>query len=215
MILDIEWENILVDVYKEYLELLLHLHIPPHTIHTHTTTHAHTEGEKLTGGELEEFINQVVTCGTLQDIGSEVTSQLPKEMLRSAMSLSASAIEKFLSELSEGVYDSPQPKGKVCAVIVCMCVHLSVYVQLDAPVTVRARAVKAELTDIEGLGFKLEERQQDILQLKKNLKMKVLQGFSLTGCVARHLYRDRGFHSLVFVVLVLRRKWEASTECLV
>ena len=39
--------------------------------------------------------------------------------------------------------------------------------------TLRARSVKAELNDIEGLGFKLEERQQDILQLKKNLKMKV------------------------------------------
>lgn len=37
----------------------------------------------------------------------------------------------------------------------------------------RARTVKAELSDVEGLGFKLEERQQDILQLKKNLKMKV------------------------------------------
>lgn len=45
--------------------------------------------------------------------------------------------------------------------------------QLEAPVTLRARAVKAELSDVEGLGFKLEERQQDILQLKKNLKMKV------------------------------------------
>lgn len=38
---------------------------------------------------------------------------------------------------------------------------------------VRARAVKAELSDVEGLGFKLEERQQDIVQLKKSLKMKV------------------------------------------
>ena len=36
----------------------------------------------------------------------------------------------------------------------------------------RARAVKAELSDIEGLGFKLEERQKSIMELKKVLKMK-------------------------------------------
>lgn len=45
--------------------------------------------------------------------------------------------------------------------------------------TLRARSVKAELSDIEGLGFKLEERQQDILQLKKNLKMKVSKSVGL------------------------------------
>lgn len=33
--------------------------------------------------------------------------------------------------------------------------------------------MKAELSDVEGLGFKLEERQKDILELKKALKMKV------------------------------------------
>lgn len=38
---------------------------------------------------------------------------------------------------------------------------------------VRGDTVKAELSDTEGLGFKLEERQKDILQLKTALKMKV------------------------------------------
>ena len=71
------------------------------------------EGERITSGELEEFIRQVVASGTLQEVGSEVTSQQPKEMLRKAMSLSVSAFEKFLSELSEGTYDSPKPKTKV------------------------------------------------------------------------------------------------------
>ncbi len=47
--------------------------------------------------------------------------------------------------------------------------------------TLRARSVKAELNDIEGLGFKLEERQQDILQLKKNLKMKVSSPVGVVG----------------------------------
>ncbi len=71
------------------------------------------EGEKLTSGELEEFIRQVISSGTLQEVGAEVSSQQPKEMLRAAMSLSATTIDKFLQELSEGRYDSPHPKTKV------------------------------------------------------------------------------------------------------
>ena len=43
---------------------------------------------------------------------------------------------------------------------------------------VRGEAVKGELSDTEGLRFKLEERQKDILQLKTALKMKV-------GCSGR------------------------------
>ncbi len=38
---------------------------------------------------------------------------------------------------------------------------------------VRAKAVKDELSDVEGLGFKLEERQQDILELKRTFRLKV------------------------------------------
>ena len=71
------------------------------------------EGEKLTSGELQEFIRQVVASGTLQEVGSEVTSPQPKEMLRKALSLGVTALDKFLSELSEGSYDSPRPKTKV------------------------------------------------------------------------------------------------------
>jgi hypothetical protein len=67
----------------------------------------------LTSGELQEFIRQVIDSGTLQEVGSEVTSQTPKEKLRAVVSLSSAAIEKFLSELSEGTYDSPHPKIKV------------------------------------------------------------------------------------------------------
>ena len=48
---------------------------------------------------------------------------------------------------------------------------------------VRGETVKAELSDTEGLGFKLEEKQKDIMQLKTALKMKVskktLSPFSL------------------------------------
>ena len=49
---------------------------------------------------------------------------------------------------------------------------------MKPPVRVRGEAVKGELSDTEGLRFKLEERQKDILQLKTALKMKV-------GCSGR------------------------------
>lgn len=71
------------------------------------------EGERLNSGELEEFIRQVISSGTLQEVGSEASSSQPKELLRTAMSLSATAVDKFLQDLSEGRYDSPQPKIKV------------------------------------------------------------------------------------------------------
>lgn len=147
------------------------------------------DGEKLTTGELEEFIRQVVASGTLQEVGSEVTSEQPKEMLRAAMTLSVTAIDNFLSELSEGTYDSPHPKMKVCVGCegVAYLYPCSVS-QVEAPVTLRARSVKAELSDVEGLGFKLEERQQDILQLKKNLKMKVLVCANVGVGRARQLF---------------------------
>ena len=45
--------------------------------------------------------------------------------------------------------------------------------QPERPASVRAHAVKSELSDVEGLGFKLEERQKNILELKRSLKMKV------------------------------------------
>ena len=51
--------------------------------------------------------------------------------------------------------------------------------QPEPPVVVRAKVVKGELSDIEGLGFKLEERQKNILELKKTLRLKV--GFNLNG----------------------------------
>ena len=44
---------------------------------------------------------------------------------------------------------------------------------MKPPVQVRGSMVKSELSDTEGLGFKLEERQKDIMQLKTALKMKV------------------------------------------
>lgn len=82
-----------------------------------TLHYDHTEGEKLTSGEFEEFTRHVVSSGTLQEIRSELSSsheqQVPKEVLRKALSISSASLEHFLSELSEGKYDSPNPKLQV------------------------------------------------------------------------------------------------------
>lgn len=45
--------------------------------------------------------------------------------------------------------------------------------QNPPPVEVRAAALRAEITDAEGLGLKLEDRETVIKELKKSLKIKV------------------------------------------
>ncbi len=45
--------------------------------------------------------------------------------------------------------------------------------QNPPPVDVRAAALRAEITDAEGLGMKLEDRETVIKELKKSLKIKV------------------------------------------
>lgn len=45
------------------------------------------------------------------------------------------------------------------------------------PVEIRAAAVRAEMTDAEGLGNKLEDRETVIKELKKSLKIKVRTPF--------------------------------------
>lgn len=45
--------------------------------------------------------------------------------------------------------------------------------QNPPPVDMRAAALRAEITDAEGLGMKLEDRETVIKELKKSLKIKV------------------------------------------
>lgn len=46
-------------------------------------------------------------------------------------------------------------------------------VQPTPPAELRAAALRAEITDAEGLGLKLEDRETVIKELKKSLKIKV------------------------------------------
>jgi len=55
--------------------------------------------------------------------------------------------------------------------------------QPEAPAVLRASSVKAELSDVEGLGFKLEERLKDIMELRKALKLKVQTVLQSCLCV--------------------------------
>lgn len=68
----------------------------------------------MTGGELDELIRLVVASGTLLEVGSEVGgSQQSKELLRSTMTANSTALDKFLTSLGEGLYDTSAPKSKV------------------------------------------------------------------------------------------------------
>ena len=46
---------------------------------------------------------------------------------------------------------------------------------------VRAAALRAEITDAEGLGMKLEDRETVVKELKKSLKIKVRRDTSWMG----------------------------------
>ena len=48
----------------------------------------------------------------------------------------------------------------------------SILLQVTPPLSVRAQAVKAELSDTEGLKYKIEEKNNEIIELKKSIKMK-------------------------------------------
>ena len=72
-----------------------------------------TDGEKITSGELEDLVRQVVASGTLLELSSEKGTQQPQELLRVTMTTNSTSLEKFLTALGEGIYDTAVPKSKV------------------------------------------------------------------------------------------------------
>ncbi|CAL8241564.1 unnamed protein product [Merluccius merluccius] len=78
----------------------------------------------------------------------------PQECLRQSCCSVIATMNKMATAMQEGEYDSEKPHGKI------------------PPVDVRAAAVRAEMTDAEGLGVKLEDRDMAIKELKKSLKIK-------------------------------------------
>ncbi|XP_069015328.1 dynactin subunit 1-like isoform X2 [Embiotoca jacksoni] len=76
------------------------------------------------------------------------------EFLRQSCSSVITTMNKMATAMQEGEYDAEKPQRK------------------SPPVEMRASTVRAEMTDAEGLGVKLEDREMVIKEVKKSLKIK-------------------------------------------
>ncbi|XP_069374713.1 dynactin subunit 1 isoform X15 [Paralichthys olivaceus] len=97
----------------------------------------------------------------LEDIACNVVDQVygshglsGPECLRQSCSSVIATMNKMATAMQEGEYDADKPQGKT------------------PPVETRAATVRAEMTDAEGLGVKLEDRDTVIKEVKKSLKIK-------------------------------------------
>ncbi|KAM7376328.1 hypothetical protein PAMP_006069 [Pampus punctatissimus] len=98
----------------------------------------------------------------LEDVAFKAGEQIygsqganPYEYLRQSCGIVIATMNKMATAMQEGEYDSERPQNKN-----------------PPPVDVRAAALRAEITDAEGLGMKLEDRETVIKELKKSLKIK-------------------------------------------
>lgn len=114
-------------------------------------------------------------------------------------------MNKMATAMQEGEYDSDRPQNGVSVSLsVCpsACITLAmnvcfVSIVQISPVEVRAAALRAEITDAEGLGLKLEDRETVIKELKKSLKIKV------ETLILRHTWRHKITKSSNDVKMVL------------
>lgn len=97
----------------------------------------------------------------LEDIACKAVEQVygshglnGPECLRQSCSSVITTMNKMATAMQEGEYDADKPQGKT------------------PPVETRASTVRAEMTDAEGLGVKLEDRETVIKEVKKSLKIK-------------------------------------------
>ncbi|XP_062413450.1 dynactin subunit 1 isoform X4 [Pungitius pungitius] len=98
----------------------------------------------------------------LEDVAFKAGEQIygsqganPYECLRQSCSMVIATMNKMATAMQEGEYDSERPQNKNAP-----------------PVDLRAAALRAEITDAEGVGLKLEDRETVIKELKKSLKIK-------------------------------------------
>ncbi|XP_067379402.1 dynactin subunit 1-like isoform X2 [Channa argus] len=106
------------------------------------------EQEGLSALKLEDIVGKAVE----QVYGSHGLNG--PECLRQSCSSVIATMNKMATAMQEGEYDAEKPQGKT------------------PPVEIRAALVRAEMTDAEGLGVKLEDRETVIKELKKSLKIK-------------------------------------------
>ncbi|XP_072313144.1 dynactin subunit 1-like isoform X2 [Eucyclogobius newberryi] len=107
------------------------------------------EQEGLSAAKLEDVIFKAGE----QIYGAQGAN--PHEYLRQSCSIVIATMNKMATAMQEGEYDSEKPQNKT-----------------PPPVDLRAAALRAEITDAEGLGMKLEDRETVIKELKKSLKIK-------------------------------------------
>ncbi|XP_058860001.1 dynactin subunit 1-like isoform X3 [Acipenser ruthenus] len=108
-----------------------------------------TEQEGLSALKLEDM---AFKAGE-QIYGAQGVS--PYDCLRQSCSIVIATMNKMATAMQEGEYDADRPQNKP-----------------TPPVELRAAALRAEITDAEGLGLKLEDRETVIKELKKSLKIK-------------------------------------------
>ncbi|XP_056659583.1 dynactin subunit 1 isoform X7 [Monodelphis domestica] len=105
--------------------------------------------------------NEGLPSGTLEELAFKAGEQIygspsssPYECLRQSCSVLIATMNKLATAMQEGEYDAERPPSK------------------PPPSELRAAALRAEITDAEGLGLKLEDRETVIKELKKSLKIK-------------------------------------------
>ncbi|KAK1791526.1 hypothetical protein P4O66_013524 [Electrophorus voltai] len=119
----------------------------------------------------------------LEDMAFKAAEQIyvsqginPYECLRQSCSTVIATMNKMATAMQEGEYDSEKPLSGVSSGHITLALFRQSFSQqishLVSPVDVRAAALRAEITDAEGLGLKLEDRETVIKELKKSLKIK-------------------------------------------
>ncbi|XP_050800837.1 dynactin subunit 1 isoform X10 [Gopherus flavomarginatus] len=106
--------------------------------------------------------NEGLLAVKLEDLAFKASEQIygsqgvnPYECLRQSCNILIATMNKMATAMQEGEYDADRPQTKP-----------------PPPVNLRAAALRAEITDAEGLGLKLEDRETVIKELKKSLKIK-------------------------------------------
>ncbi|XP_068443495.1 dynactin subunit 1-like isoform X2 [Clinocottus analis] len=106
------------------------------------------EQEGLNALKLED-----IACKAVEQVYGSQGLNGP-ECLRQSCSSIIATMNKMATAMQEGEYDADKPQAPT---------H---------PVEMRASTVRAEMTDAEGLGVKLEDRETVIKEVKKSLKIK-------------------------------------------
>ncbi|XP_030048404.1 dynactin subunit 1-like [Microcaecilia unicolor] len=106
--------------------------------------------------------NEGLQAGRLENLAFKAAEQIygaqginPHECLRQSCNIVIATMNKMATAMQEGEYDADKPQ-----------------IKMPPPVEQRAAALRAEITDAEGIGLKLEDRETVIKELKKSLKIK-------------------------------------------